>query len=60
LVSPRTILSLVGRVIVIAGALWKAGREISEMIDMGLMKYLRSTVSNFFKTFQHVMDYGNF
>jgi hypothetical protein len=47
-------------VIVIAGALWKAGREISEMIDMGLMKYLRSTVSNFFKTFQHVMDYGNF
>ena len=43
----------------IGGALWKAGREITEMIGMGLMKYLKTTVSDLFKTVQHIIDYGN-
>ena len=42
----RIALCAVGRLIVISGALFKAGREIREMTSMGLRNYLSSTVSN--------------
>ena len=41
----------IGHVIVIAGALLKGGREIKEMISMGIGNYLRTTVSNSLPSF---------
>ncbi|CAF3028123.1 unnamed protein product [Rotaria sp. Silwood2] len=38
----------IGRVIVLAGALWKGGLEIKEMSSIGLYDYLQDSVSLFF------------
>jgi hypothetical protein len=44
----RQLICEIGRIIVLAGAIFKSGRELNEISRMGIQGYFRTTVNDYF------------